>query len=1095
MILPNASRVQGFNQTQPATNLPFGPQTDNIVYQYYSDFSTMFSAFSTGGASGLDLTDWPLFASDSGIVNPTGSFCDSSLHPDWYCGTTDVNFGLFQVDVNHDRAFLGVNQLQARPATTVHVTTGATSTACSTGQGSVTAQLANQETNLVDGLFDVNNMTLTQVLSGGVLGGSTTIGGTGHHGLYSFPCVVAGTYLLSNSAYSNCGSASLASCEVTISSNTNTLATFLSSWKSSSTQQYTQAGIYIRQAVRHLLDKPKFILSTSLQGQATCTDIYAAKPQGFTTGFCANPSIPLPADVLKAECPALSIDPTLACNPIDAYLLNSTAIGSTKVWWGFDPVGTADNGFPSEQDIRASCDLFVRAGFSLTPSGATCAQVAAAAQGTSIPSSYPHLVLPASGAQIIFYDRTHPPRRAFGQITLDGLNFLFGTANNGANQGGGNPAGAATCAINYGFKSPGNGCTPEWYGFSEISDIIFADGLNAQTWNLYTGGESFSINPDNEYTTFNSVFASNYCGGAVATVISDYDIACDPKLDAYTSAGEFADSFAHSVNILQNATYVSTLAVSANPVYNLEQRFVGLNCLNFGNTATSEGSIISGLGTGWQAGTVGAFSTLLNTHINENYVPSNSAYACQGKDGTIRRGQSQDSDSFNPITATSVWDFDVIDEIWDTMLYVNPNTGGGLLQLSNWMVVSHASNFVASEVSTSPGLGTVVGTTTQVWHLRPDIQFHDGTQVTADDVCFTLLVYRDVPAALLQPSVINMATCTAINASTVQVKLGLSGPFYDDLIGGVPILPHHVWGAACSWPVGTPEPSTTVLGASNCANPGFDPMAAGLMIGSGPFECLTLPGAPSGLPAGTPGGTCSQTAAGVPAGQSLGIGASLLLTENKNYHRGPVAELGSKYHKFSWADKFGAGIVSIADISDAALHFKHYDPYWSNSLFSSTQTCSAAGGPGTGTLYCVDAGVISTIALYNHIGAWDPISLSSVVAADPHLNRFGSTTPGGDVVLQSEVSGNTVTIVIADLATSANKATAIQDVQADVGGVAEVAPTSCTALQTNAAPGTPAFVGPNQLWETCTWSGVPTDIGFDVVYANGYVLYDVEQAS
>jgi hypothetical protein len=869
-------------------------------------------------------------------------------------------------------------------------------------------------------------MTLTQVLSGGVLSGSTTLSGTSGTGVYSFPCVVAGNYLLSNSVYANCASNLITPCEIFLGSATTNTAVFHSNWNSASNKQYTQAGIYLRQAIRHLLDKPQFILGQTLLGQAQCTDIYAAQPQGFPNGYCSQVNRvgnKLPADVLNAECPALlSVDPTLACNPVDAYLLNTTAIGLANVWWSSGSL--ADNGYPSKQDIRAACDLFALAGFGVTPSGSTCIDVANAAQGATPPctppvgqiactSNYPHNTLPG-GQQIIFYDRTHPPRRAFGQITIDGLNFLFGTANNGNVQGSGSALG--TCAINYGFKSPAPGCTPAYYRFTEISGIIFADGLNAQTWNLYTGGESFGINPDNEYSAFNSAFASNYCGGVAATVISNNDVVCDPKLDAYTNAGEFADTFNHAASIFQNATYVSTEGVSTNPVYNQLQRFVALNGLNFGNTPASEASLVNGDGTGWQAGTSGAFSTLLNAHCNPSYTPVSNAFACGHSPGsscggftcnvaggsTLRRGESQLTVTFSPYQATSPGEFDLIHMIWDSMLLLNPNTGGPNLQLSNYMVMSHSSLFNPSESSFSPGLGSVVGTTTQIWRLRPDLSFHDGIAVTADDVCFSILTYRDMPSALLQSSVFNVASCSTINASTVQVKLGLTGPFYDDQIGLVPILPHQVWAAACNWPVGSPEPSSAVLAASQCANPNDDPMlplqgqTTGRMIGSGPFMCLGS--AVSSAP-GVPGGSCVITAIGTAGGSFTDQGYNLLLTAFPQYHRGPVAQEGSRYQKFSWADKFDTGLVTIADIADAALHNRHYDPYWASPLYSSSpSTCSATGGPGTGNLQCVDIGDISTIALHKGIGATDPIPLSSYVGLDPHIDRFGSgvsVTSGG----------------------------------------------------------------------------------------------------
>src|SRR5260370_38410794 len=86
-VLPSSytgfNHVQGLHQTNlPLTSLPFGPQVDQIVFEYYSYFSTMFNAFTTGGPNGIDITDWPMFASNSGIDSPPGSSCDPSIPPD-----------------------------------------------------------------------------------------------------------------------------------------------------------------------------------------------------------------------------------------------------------------------------------------------------------------------------------------------------------------------------------------------------------------------------------------------------------------------------------------------------------------------------------------------------------------------------------------------------------------------------------------------------------------------------------------------------------------------------------------------------------------------------------------------------------------------------------------------------------------------------------------------------------------------------------------------------------------------------------------------------------------------------------------------------
>jgi len=263
-------------------------------------------------------------------------------------------------------------------------------------------------------------------------------------------------------------------------------------------------------------------------------------------------------------------------------------------------------------------------------------------------------------------------------------------------------------------------------------------------------------------------------------------------------------------------------------------------------------------------------------------------------------------------------------------------------------------------------------------------------------------------AALLFPSVANVANtngCVQINSSTVQVKLTSGGPNYDIFIGGIPIIPHKYWAAPCSWPVGTPEPAQSVLLASQCAGVTYDPMAAGIMVGDGPYACIGVAGSAN---PGAVGGSCSQNADGSAGGQVVSLGGRVALTENALFERGPAGLQDSKYQKFTWADKFGAGLVNIADLADAALHFKHYDPYWAHPSYSSTLTgtssCPAAGDPAG--LNCVDIGVIATIASYIGIGAVAPVSLSASTGLDPRFNLFG-TGAGGCFGLGTSVTSST----------------------------------------------------------------------------------------
>ena len=343
-----------------------------------------------------------------------------------------------------------------------------------------------------------------------------------------------------------------------------------------------------------------------------------------------------------------------------------------------------------------------------------------------------------------------------------------------------------------------------------------------------------------------------------------------------------------------------------------------------------------------------------------------------------------------------------------------------------------------------------------------------------------------MPAALLQPNVINVANrtssggqgCTAINASTAQVKLTLGGPNYDILVGTLPIIPHKYWAAPCNWAVGSLEPSEVTLQASQCAVSTYDPMASGIMVGDGPFECLAVPTAPN---PGAIGGPCSQNADGSPAGQVVSLGGRVLLTANPLFERGGVAVQASKYQRFSWADKFDTGVVTIADLADAALHFKKYDPYWANPSFSTTATCSVSGGPGTGNLQCVDIGSISTVAQYIGIGATVPLSLSSAIAVDPHTDHYDSgvaPNAGGYYIASKQTSPTTAQLSTYGDSTIANPVITVSVEAEAAAGV--VVTGSCSAATSPIAPD-----GPSRTTWVCTFASPVLEIEYTLIFLNG----------
>jgi len=67
----------------------YGPNVDNLLYKVYTDFTGMFTDFTSGQ---LDSTDWP--------VQP-GDLSSFITNPDFFVLTKQPEFGIFELDINH----------------------------------------------------------------------------------------------------------------------------------------------------------------------------------------------------------------------------------------------------------------------------------------------------------------------------------------------------------------------------------------------------------------------------------------------------------------------------------------------------------------------------------------------------------------------------------------------------------------------------------------------------------------------------------------------------------------------------------------------------------------------------------------------------------------------------------------------------------------------------------------------------------------------------------------------------------------------------------------------------------------------------------
>ena len=285
---------------------------------------------------------------------------------------------------------------------------------------------------------------------------------------------------------------------------------------------------------------------------------------------------------------------------------------------------------------------------------------------------------------------------------------------------------------------------------------------------------------------------------------------------------------------------------------------------------------------------------------------------------TIRWGSEMPATNLNPFLASSVWDFYVVNNVYDKLWYDNPmcNTvppiGSGVnacpnrYQLIDWMTNSHSFLCYPTGPActvTNIGYAPPAGTTADLRiSLNRMNRWQDtGTSVTAWDVKYSFL--NLIGAGAFQTNTLaTYATVTGIQVfdqftldfdlagtgayTNIGAELGIAGPT------GVTIIPGHIWSTCGATTWGNDlklNPSNIVGGVitnaqidSDCigtlsgpCTPGSsllppvgcvgttagaqsfaiaDPITNRLLIGSGPYTCAST--GPTGPdPSAPPAGT------------------------------------------------------------------------------------------------------------------------------------------------------------------------------------------------------------------------------------------------
>ena len=169
-------------------------------------------------------------------------------------------------------------------------------------------------------------------------------------------------------------------------------------------------------------------------------------------------------------------------------------------------------------------------------------------------------------------------------------------------------------------------------------------------------------------------------------------------------------------------------------------------------------------------------------------------------DGYVRTGATSPLKNLNPVAAKDHLEFMELRMIYDRLFRINPD---GAAQ--PWAAESYE----------------VVDPTTIDLTLRKGMKFHDGEEVTAEDVKFTFDYHSKWKAPFFVESLKNVASVETTGKYGVRIKLNEPyAPFIPNLLGAIFIIPEHIW-------KDIPE-KAGVTDALNFANE--------KPIGSGPFK-------------------------------------------------------------------------------------------------------------------------------------------------------------------------------------------------------------------------------------------------------------------
>jgi peptide/nickel transport system substrate-binding protein len=168
--------------------------------------------------------------------------------------------------------------------------------------------------------------------------------------------------------------------------------------------------------------------------------------------------------------------------------------------------------------------------------------------------------------------------------------------------------------------------------------------------------------------------------------------------------------------------------------------------------------------------------------------------------GTLTYGIAGDPNGLNPLITFSSAQQLITDLIYDSLLKVRNMNLSVPRIASGWTI----------DTWLNPGTGSTA--TKVIFSLNNDIYFHDGAQLTATDVKFSIEYMKTHKIGPNYAKVANVHHIDTPDAYTVVVYENTTNMWSPQWVGSIPIIPKHKWQLISDPSAPMPEPTMTGTG-------------------------------------------------------------------------------------------------------------------------------------------------------------------------------------------------------------------------------------------------------------------------------------------